>query len=136
MFLQKVSKNHWFLNVIFQKACVFSSGEPRGTRCTKKSGPKQCVFKTFRQKVVVSLDVFAKSITKTLVFEGHFSKCRCFFIGGTPRNQRGTSRARNEYLTIWKSEPYYARRIFREKGCRNLPNPSQDRSMECSGNAI
>ena len=37
-----------------------------------------------------------------------------FFHRGNPAEPDARARARNEYLTIWKSEPYYARRIFRE----------------------
>ena len=89
---------------------------------------------TFHKKVVVLRDVFAKSIKKPLVFEGHFSKCKCFFIGGTPRNQSGTSAARNEYLIIWKSEPYYARRIFREISVFEAWDSNNQFRLEISSN--
>ena len=75
------------LTLIFQRARVFSSGEPCGTRCTKKSDPKPCVFKTFRQKVMIPYEVFVKSCHFVRVFDTHFSKSMCFFIGGTLRNQ-------------------------------------------------
>ena len=38
-----------------------------------------------------------------------------FFHRGNPAEPDGRAGARNEYLIISKSEPYYARRIFKEK---------------------
>ena len=38
--------------------------------------PKPCVFIHFHEKVMILRDVFAESIKKHAVYEGHFSKCR------------------------------------------------------------
>ena len=86
-FLTKVIILYGCLKVIVQKAHVFSSGEACGTRRTSKRCPKPCVFKTFREKVGIPYEVFVKSVNFVRVFECHFSKSTCFFIGGTPRNR-------------------------------------------------
>ena len=79
-----------------------------------KSYTLRRVFGTFHQKAVVLLDVFVSSRHFTRRFEGHFSKSTCFFSSG---GRRGTDRNRGRQervLSIWKSEPYHARRMFRE----------------------
>ena len=63
------------------------------------------VFNIFDQEVVIPYDVFVKSCHFVRVFEGHFSKSMCFFIGGTLRNQAFKSQRLNEYSTICESEP-------------------------------
>ena len=50
---------------------------------------------------MILLDVFAESIKKHAVYEGHFSKCRCFTIERSPRRPFGGNPPRTSSNIRW-----------------------------------
>ena len=90
----KSIKKHWFLKVIFQNACVFSSGEPRGTRgliFLKRIIEKTSSFQTFSSKSDDFAWGFCKKYQKTIGFWRSFFKMQVFFHRGNPAEPEGKS---------------------------------------------
>ena len=92
-FLSKVVILYEFLKVNFQKANVFSSGEPCGTKCTFKTCPKAYVFKTLHQKHVIPYEAFCKSCYLVHVFNVTFQKATVFSSGEPHGTSHTTSAA-------------------------------------------
>ena len=96
---------YMFLKIIFPKAYVFSSGQPRRAGCTFKSGETKCAVKICHERLLVSYGVLRHKSRFAWVSGGHFSKTMCFFIGGTPRNRMQPQTSGTRTLSYMNQSP-------------------------------